>query len=83
MRSEMIFRAQEKVANRYRLCHAASKVSRCLHHFSSNTRDAITDAFVRIADVPCLAEAKESVPYVMPIRPASVEEPMAEFLRAS
>ena len=56
MRSEMIFRAQEKVANRYRLCHAASKVSRCLHYYSATTQDAISDAFVRIAHVPCLAQ---------------------------
>jgi hypothetical protein len=56
MRSEIIFRAQEKVANRYRLCHAASKVSRCLHYYSATTQDAISDAFVRISHVPCLAE---------------------------
>ena len=56
MRSEMIFRAQEKVANRYRLCHAASKVSRCLHYYSATTQDAISDALVRIAHVPCLVQ---------------------------
>jgi hypothetical protein len=61
MRSEIVFRAQEKVANRYRLCHATSKVSRCLHYYSATTQDAISDAFVRISYVPCLAELASSV----------------------
>ena len=60
MRSDLIFRAQEKVANRYRLCHAASKVSRCLHYYSTTTQDAISDAFVRIAYVPCLAQPRSA-----------------------
>jgi hypothetical protein len=85
MRSEMIFRAQEKVANRYKLCQTAAKVTRCLHCYSGNTGDAITDAFIRIAQEPCLApqipvaEVKKPVPSVeamvkeVPIRAAREE----------
>ncbi len=50
MRSELVFRAHDKVANRYLLCHATAKTTRCLHFASANTTDAITDAFVRISD---------------------------------
>jgi hypothetical protein len=56
MRSEVIFQAQEKIANRYRLCHAVAKVTRRLHFSSANTEDAIRDAFVKVARVRCLAE---------------------------
>jgi hypothetical protein len=50
MRSELVFRASDKVANRYLLCQATAKTTRCLHFASANTTDAITDAFVRMAD---------------------------------
>jgi hypothetical protein len=72
MRSEIIFRAQEKVDNRYRLCHAASKVSRCLHYYSATTQDAISDAFVRISHVPCLAQS--ALPPSVSLTRACVED---------
>jgi hypothetical protein len=50
VRSEIVFRAQEKVANRYLLCQKAAKTTRRLHFASMNTTDAITDALVRMAD---------------------------------
>jgi hypothetical protein len=50
MRSELIFRAKETVANKYKLCQTASKATRRLHIASRNTPDTINNAFVRIAD---------------------------------
>jgi hypothetical protein len=50
MRSELVFRARDRVANRYLLCRATAKTTRRLHFASANTADAITDAFVRMAD---------------------------------
>jgi len=49
LRSELVFRARQRVANRYLLCQATAKTTRCLHFASANTTDAITDAFVRIS----------------------------------
>lgn len=50
VRSELIFRAKETVANKYKLCQTASKATRRLHISSRNTPHTINDAFVRIAD---------------------------------
>jgi hypothetical protein len=50
MRSELIFRAKETVANKYKLCQTASKATRRLHISSTNTTDTINSAFARIAD---------------------------------
>ena len=50
MRSELIFRAKETVANKYKLCQTASKATRRLHISSKNTTDTINSAFARIAD---------------------------------
>jgi hypothetical protein len=61
MRSELLFRAHEKVTNRYLLCQATAKTTRCLDFVSANTTDAITDAFVRIAAVSCLAPLSASI----------------------
>ena len=58
MRSELIFRAKETVANKYKLCQTASKATRRLHISSKNTTDTINSAFARIADdldVPIVA----------------------------
>ncbi len=49
MRSELVFRAQEKVGNKFLLCRATARTTRRLHFVSFNTTDAITDAFVKIA----------------------------------
>jgi DNA-directed RNA polymerase subunit K/omega len=49
MRSEIIFRAAEKVANKYKLCQIASKATRQLHVASRDTQETINNAFVRIA----------------------------------
>jgi hypothetical protein len=50
VRSELIFRAKQIVANKYKLCQTASKAARRLHLSSKNTTDTINSAFVRIAD---------------------------------
>jgi hypothetical protein len=50
MRSELIFRAKESVANKYKLCQTASKATRRLHISSRNTPDTINNAFTRIAE---------------------------------
>jgi hypothetical protein len=63
MRSELVFRASDKVANRYLLCHATAKTTRCLHFASANTTDAITDAFVRMADSSSM---KPQIPALLP-----------------
>lgn len=49
MRSEIVFRAQDTLSNRYELCRTAAKVTRLLHFLSNNTPDAINDAFVKVA----------------------------------
>lgn len=49
MRSEIIFRAQEIIANKYKLCQTASKATRRLHISSRNTQETINDAFQKIA----------------------------------
>ena len=59
MRSELVFRAQDQIGNRYQLCHAAAKTTRCLHYCSTTTHDAIIDAFTRIAHVPCLFDPEK------------------------
>jgi len=66
MRSELVFRAREKVANRYLLCQATAKTTRCLDFASANTADAITDAFVRIADVSCLSSLPITIDQLAP-----------------
>jgi hypothetical protein len=50
VRSELIFRAKQTIANKYKLCQTASKATRRLHLSSKNTTDTINNAFVRIAD---------------------------------
>jgi hypothetical protein len=49
MRSEIIFRAAEKIANKYKLCQTASKATRRLHVASRDTQGTINNAFLRIA----------------------------------
>ena len=49
MRSEIIFRASEQVANKYKLCQTAAKATRQLHIASRNTQETINNAFARIA----------------------------------
>ena len=49
MRSELIFRAREKVVNKYKLCQTTSKATRRLHIAAKNTTDTINDALSRIA----------------------------------
>ena len=54
MRSEQVFRAHETVGNRFLLCRATARVTRCIHFASSSTHDAIIDAFTRVASEPNL-----------------------------
>ena len=49
MRSEIIFRAEEKVINKFQLCQTVSKVTRQLHINSDDTKDTINVAFANIA----------------------------------
>ena len=52
MRSTLVFRAHDKVSNRYELCRLASRVTRRLHFASCDTQTAINDTFVSIAGGP-------------------------------
>lgn len=57
VRSDIIFRAEEKIVNKYKLCQTASKATRRLHIASRNTQETINSAFVNIAaglDLPAL-----------------------------
>ena len=57
MRSEAIFRANEIIANKYKLCQTVAKATRSLHISSRNTQETINNAFERIvtsSDVPIL-----------------------------
>ena len=49
MRSELIFRAREKVDNKYKLCQTTSKATRRLHIAAKNTTDTINYTLSRIA----------------------------------
>jgi hypothetical protein len=49
VRSELIFRAREKLDNKYKLCQTTSKATRRLHITAKNTTDTINDALSRIA----------------------------------
>ncbi len=49
VRSEIIFRANAKIENKFRLCQAASKDARRLSVSSGNTQETINKAFVSIA----------------------------------
>jgi len=61
MRSELVFRARETVANSYLLCQATAKTTRSLYFASADTTGAITDAFVRIAEIPSLSSLTSSI----------------------
>ena len=49
MRSEIIFRAKEIIANKYMLCQSVAKATRRLHISSANTQETINSAIERIA----------------------------------
>jgi hypothetical protein len=49
MRSEVIFRAKEIIANKYSLCQTASRATRLIHISPRNTVETINDAFAKIA----------------------------------
>jgi len=49
MRSDMVFRAEEQVVNKYKLCQAASLATWRLHIASRNTQETINSAFASIA----------------------------------
>ena len=74
MRSTLVFRAHDKVSNRYELCRLASRVTRRLHFASCDTQSAINDTFVSIA-----GGAEHSSSLIVPMEaPATrVESPTA------
>jgi hypothetical protein len=49
MRSEVIFRATETIANKYKLCQTVSKATRRLHIASGEMNETINIAFLKIA----------------------------------
>ena len=60
MRSEEIFRAKEKIENKYNLCQTVSKATRVLHISPRSTQETISSAFAEIAagsTVPILIES--------------------------
>jgi hypothetical protein len=71
MRSEIIFRAEKIVGNRYELCRRLAKLTRRTHFVSASTQYAIVDAFVTVAnDTPVGASftaacvhAQKNLPY--------------------
>lgn len=55
VRSELIFRAREKVDNKYQLCQTTAKSTRLLHLPTTSTTVTINDALTRLAgDLCCL-----------------------------
>jgi hypothetical protein len=61
MRSEAIFRAKEKIENKFSLCLTVSKATRRLHIAPRSTEETISSAFARIAAGSDLPIAIESV----------------------
>ncbi len=49
MRSDMLFRAEEQVVNKYKLCQAASLATRRPHIASRDIQETINSAFASIA----------------------------------
>jgi hypothetical protein len=49
MRSEVIYRASETIANRYKLCQTVAKTVRLLNISSRDTQGTIKQAFERVA----------------------------------
>lgn len=49
MRSEVIYRASETIANRYKLCLTVAKTVRLLNVSSRDTQGTIKQAFERVA----------------------------------
>jgi len=49
VRSDLIFRAQETIENKYKLCQTIARSTRLLHIATKNTTDTINDALTRIA----------------------------------
>ena len=49
MRSEKVFRAQEKVLNRYALCHLTAKGTRKLHIAATRTEETINEVLREIS----------------------------------
>lgn len=49
MRSEAIFRAKEKIHNKYSLCQTVSQATRLLHISPRSTQETINSAFANIA----------------------------------
>ncbi|HJW98810.1 MAG TPA: hypothetical protein VJ453_01550 [Terriglobales bacterium] len=71
MRSELVFRANDKVANRFELCHLASSSARSMVRSSVGMHLTINQAFeaiggqsVRVfpAEVPIVEEVGASLP---------------------
>jgi hypothetical protein len=49
VRSELIFRAREKIDNKYELCQATAKSTRVLHIPTTSATVTINDALTRLA----------------------------------
>jgi hypothetical protein len=62
MRSELVFRANAIIENKYQLCQTAARASRLLHVPFGDMSSTINDALIRVAalGVPPGAPAKTS-----------------------
>jgi len=75
MRSDLVFRANDKVTNRFELCHLASSSARSMVRSSVGMHLTINQAFeaisgqsmpVRPAEMPRIEDAEASVPALDP-----------------
>ena len=76
MRSELVFRANDKVANRFELCHLASSSARTMVRNSQGMHLTINQAFEAISgqsvpakpvEVSLVEDAGASVPALDPV----------------
>jgi len=75
MRSELVFRANDKVINRFELCHLASSSARTMVRSSVGMHLTINQAFeaisgqspARPAEMPLVEDAGASVPALDPV----------------
>ena len=75
MRSDLVFRANAQVPDRYKLCQLANKATRKLHRTNSRLPDTINDVLIRFHEANPEAQVARETSANHPIerhrRPAS------------
>lgn len=84
MRSELVFRANTRVLNRYQLAKLVSKVTRKLHKPNTRIEDTMNDAFERLSHGHLITE----VPFENSLRPFSYTvqaeaDPVPAYLKSA